>query len=71
MPEGSGTQGDARNRKPEQHGARRNSTKEEQGMTHPSSANTSGSMESRAVKGSGAAAQTGDNKAWTNKMPNQ
>ena len=40
-------------------------------MTHPSSANTSGSMESRAIKGSGAAAQTGDNKAWTNKMPNQ
>ena len=58
MPEYNGRQINARSRKPEQHGPRRASTKEEQGMTHQSSANTSGSMEGWVVKGSGAAAQT-------------
>ena len=58
----------ARSRKPEQHGLRRTSTKEEQGMTHQSSANTSGSMEGWASKGSGAAAQMCDDKARTDTM---
>ena len=68
MPEYNGRQINARSRKPEQHGPRRTSTKEEQGLTHQSSANTSGSMEGWAVKGSGAAAQTCDDKARTDKM---
>ena len=58
MPEYNGRQINARSRKPEQHGPRQANTKEEQGMTHQSSANTSGSMEGWGVNGGGAAAQT-------------